>query len=184
MSALKKNPGFTLIELMVTISVLAIGAALAYPSFSGVMRSNRLATSTNTLIASFNLARTEAIRSNRGGGVCPSPDGLACAGSDWNAGVLVFTDNDRSGSWSAGDTPLRYFDAHSRLVIEAELGAGEPGAGGGTAISEVAFDPRGRSSVATEVVLKPVDCKPGDQLQRRVHVTRFGQTRTSKESCE
>ena len=61
--------GFTLVELMITIAVLAIGSALAYPSFSGVMRSNRVATSTNGLLAAFNLARSEAIRTNRGGGV-------------------------------------------------------------------------------------------------------------------
>lgn len=169
--------GFTLIELMVTISIAAIGMAIAYPSFTGVLRSNRVATGTNGLIASFNLARTEAIRSNRGGGVCPSTDGTACSGSDWNAGVLVFMDKDGDRTWSAGDIAIRYFEARPSLSMEAELAAGE-------AVSEVFFDSRGRVDSAVDIVLKPADCKKDSELQRRIHVSRIGQTRTSKEVCE
>lgn len=176
--------GFTLIELMVTISIAAIGMAIAYPSFTGVLRSNRVATGTNSLIASFNLARTEAIRSNRGGGVCPSTDGTACSGSDWNAGLLVFNDLDGDGKWSAGDTSVRYFEARPSLLVEAELAAGESGGGGATNVSEVAFDSRGRAALATDIVLKPADCTKDSDLQRRIHVSRIGQTRISKEVCE
>lgn len=176
--------GFTLIELMVTISIAAIGMAIAYPSFTSVLRSNRVATGTNGLIASFNLARTEAIRSNRGGGVCPSTDGTACSGNDWNAGVLVFTDIDGDRKWSSGDTVIRYFEARPSLSVEAKLAAGESGGGGATTVSEVSFDARGRAALATDIVLKPADCKKDSELQRRIHVSRIGQTRISKEVCE
>lgn len=176
--------GFTLIELMVTISIAAIGMAIAYPSFTGMLRSNRVATGTNGLIASFNLARTEAIRSNRGGGVCPSPDGAACSGTDWSAGFLVYADNDGDGAWSAGDTSIRYFEARPGLSIEGRLAAEESGGGGETTVSEVAFDRRGRAAVATDIVVRPADCKKDSDLQRRIHVSRIGQTRTSKEVCE
>src|SRR5262245_17906118 len=98
--------GFTLIELMITIAVLAIGSALAYPSFSGAIKSNRVATATNSFIAAFNLARSEAIRSNRRGGVCPSTDGQGCDGTDWNAGYMAYEDVDSSDSFSAGDRVL------------------------------------------------------------------------------
>src|SRR5690554_5417112 len=81
MSFCKSQRGVTLIELMVTLAVFAIGAAVAYPSFTSVIRSNRVATSTNNFIGAFNLARSEAIRSNRGGAVCPSADGEACFGT-------------------------------------------------------------------------------------------------------
>lgn len=176
--------GFTLIELMVTISIAAIGMAIAYPSFTGVLRSNRVATGTNAVIASFNLARTEAIRSNRGGGVCPSTDGTECSGTDWNVGVLVFTDRDADRKWSAGDTAIRYFDARPGLLMDAKLAAGESGGGGATTVSEVSFDSRGRAAMAVDIVMKPADCKKDSDLQRRIHVSRIGQTRTGKEVCE
>ena len=67
--------GFTLIELLVTISIMAILLTIALPSFQGSMRSNRVATTSNELLASLSLARSEAIRSTRGGGVCASADG-------------------------------------------------------------------------------------------------------------
>ena len=83
--------GFSLVELLVAIAIVAILVAAAFPSFEGSLRRNRLATTTNELIASVSLARSEAIRSTDGGGVCASADGLAC-GSDWNAGWLVWVD--------------------------------------------------------------------------------------------
>lgn len=184
MSASRTIRGFTLIELMITIAVAAIGMALAYPSFTGLMRSNRVATGTNSLLAAFNLARTEALRSNRGGGVCPSADGQACAGGDWGAGVLVFTDVDSNGGWSAGDTAVRYFDPSANLVFQAAPGAGEAGGGGGGLITEVSFDARGRVASATDITLFPEDCPAGVELQRRIVVGRTGQTRMIREDCE
>jgi len=176
--------GVTLVELMVTVAVMAIGMALAYPSFTSLMRSNRVATGTNDLLAAFNLARTEALRSKRGGGVCPSLSGQTCSGGDWNAGVLVFTDMDANGAWSAGDLAVRFFDPVDSLELDATPGAGEPGAGGGAAISEVAFDRRGRVASATDITLVPEDCPSGAELQRRIVVGRTGQTRMLREECE
>lgn len=171
------SAGFTMVELMITIVIAAIGMALAYPSFTSVIRSNRVATSTNMLVSSFALARTEAIRSNRGAGVCPSTDGAACSGSDWNAGTLVFADNDASGAWSDGDTAIRYFEAKPSLTVTAMP------TGGTAVVPAVAFDTRGRVESPFDVVLRPTDCPDGAELQRRVHVARSGQTRTSHESC-
>lgn len=171
--------GVTLMELMITVAVAAIGMALAYPSFTSLMRSNRVATGTNSLLAAFNLARTEALRSNRGGGVCPSADGESCVGTDWNTGVLVFTDMDGNGTWSAGDVAVRHFDGAERLVLDAS-----PSGGGAGLISEIAFDRRGRVASATDITLLPEDCPAGAELQRRVVVSRTGQARMLREECE
>lgn len=60
--SLRRQNGFTLVELMVTVAVLAILSTIAYPSFQSTIRSNRVATTTNELIASLALARSEAIK--------------------------------------------------------------------------------------------------------------------------
>src|SRR3546814_19233482 len=71
--------GFTLIELMVTISVLAILMMLAVPSFTSIINSNRLTAQSNEVVAALQLARMEAIKQNRRAIVCRSATGTTCA---------------------------------------------------------------------------------------------------------
>jgi type IV fimbrial biogenesis protein FimT len=54
--------GFTLIELMVVVAVLAIVATVAVPSFQNVIENNRLATQTNRFVSTISFARSEAVR--------------------------------------------------------------------------------------------------------------------------
>lgn len=172
--------GFTLIELMITIAVLAVGSMLAYPSFSNVIKSNRVATSTNNLIAAFNLARSEAIRSNRGGGVCPSKSGADCEGTDWNAGFIAFVDQDASGTWSTGDSVIRFFEPNDALAFTAEPGPNEPA---GAGVEVISFERSGRAKHAATLTVKAATCKAGQEFVRVIEVSKPGQTRMKKESC-
>ena len=59
---LKKRAGFTLVELLVTIAVIAIIATIAVPGFQGMTANNRLASDYNEILSGLNLARSEAIK--------------------------------------------------------------------------------------------------------------------------
>ena len=61
MQDIKKNTGFTLIELMVTLAVLAIIATMAAPSFSRILAKQRLTSNTQELIAIIYQARSQAV---------------------------------------------------------------------------------------------------------------------------
>lgn len=90
----KSALGFTLIELMVTIAVLAIVAAIAMPSMQGIVRSNRLSAASTELVTALQLARAEAVRRNARVTVCASIDGLACAATDkWARWIVMGRDN-------------------------------------------------------------------------------------------
>jgi len=83
---LKKSNGFTLVELMMTIAILAILTALALPSYRDFMRKNMVVNEANRLIASLQLARTKSLTGSFRGGVCTSSGPTAlCAGGSPNA---------------------------------------------------------------------------------------------------
>jgi type IV fimbrial biogenesis protein FimT len=89
-----KPRGFTLIELMVTITVLAILLGLAIPSFRDASLGSRLTGYSNDMVASVRLARSEAIKRNRVVVLCATattPDGdVVCADqANWETGWVV-----------------------------------------------------------------------------------------------
>ena len=58
--------GFTLIELMITLGVFAVLTILALPSFNQWIANTKIRSTTESILAGFQLARTEAVRLNRG----------------------------------------------------------------------------------------------------------------------
>lgn len=79
--------GFTLVELMVVLSIAAILLGIGVPSFRSLINSQRITTATNDLLAAIHLTRSEAIK--RGARVDLVPAG---GGDDWAQGWVVFVD--------------------------------------------------------------------------------------------
>ena len=101
----RRGRGFTLIELMVTIAILAIVLGLAVPGLQDFVRRNRLAAATNNMVSSLALARSEAVR---------RATQVTVASADWDAGWQVFVDTGTVGDPSdAGDTVLRVFQPNA-----------------------------------------------------------------------
>jgi type IV fimbrial biogenesis protein FimT len=85
--------GFTLIELMVTVGVAVILIAVGVPAFNNFVMNDRDITQINSLVASFNYARSEAIKQHLSSGVqvCPSSDGATCnLTTKWSCGWIVW----------------------------------------------------------------------------------------------
>ena len=89
-----KSSGFTLLELMITITVLAILLGIGVPSYQDAIRQNRLATTTNDLLASVAVARSEAVKRGTLVTICPANNNQTdCAVNDqWSNGWIVFAD--------------------------------------------------------------------------------------------
>ena len=101
-----KRNGFTLLELLVTLALLGVLAALAAPSFTDTIHRYRVSTVANEFAASINLARDSAIQRN-GNVTIAKLAGSACTDSgDWSCGWQIFRDVNGNGTLNAGTDEL------------------------------------------------------------------------------
>ena len=118
-----KAKGFSLVELMVTVAVLAIVSAIAIPNFTSMINSNRLVSQANELVGVVQGARSEAIRYNQRVYVCSSSNGTTCSGSGtWN-GWLVFLDRNRDAAPQSAEI-LQRGTVRAPLQLTSALGNG------------------------------------------------------------
>lgn len=79
------NRGFTLIELMITVAVLAVLVSIAAPSFRDILESQRMRATAFDLMADLTLARNEALKR----GNIPVPVTLSPASAGWVEGWTI-----------------------------------------------------------------------------------------------
>lgn len=149
--------GFTLVELMIVVALIAILAAMAMPSFTSLMHRNRLAGASNELIAGLQLARSEANRRGVRAVLCRSADAMAaeptCTTADGNwEGWIVFVDNNTAlgaagrGLRQVGEPVL------ARYVVTAPM-LMRPSPAVGTASSRIVFRPDGTARTDDDSLL-------------------------------
>lgn len=103
-----RTRGFTLYELLVTLALVAILAAMAMPSFSALAARARQTAEINALFHAFHQARKESIMRRRVVSLCPSADGESCGNTtDWSHGWLMFYDPSDTG-WSGDGVITRH----------------------------------------------------------------------------
>ncbi|MDQ7983357.1 GspH/FimT family pseudopilin [Pseudomonas sp. G34] len=152
--------GFTLIELMVTIAVLAIVISIAAPSFSNILRDNRTLAMTNELQGAIQLARSEAVKRRSNVVICRrNAAGDDCDNSaDWAAGWLILS----------GTTVIKVWDAVTGLAV----------AGPGTGLT---FKSNGTVTAASNFAVNTPSCT-GPQ-KRTLAVSVIGTTTQKKVDC-
>jgi len=178
----KIRNGFTLIELIVTLTIAGILIALAAPAMKSFIFDQRLTTQANDFIADLNFARSEAIKRAanvticRQGGSLTSPSCNSSA--NWQAGRIVFVDSDGDSAIDSGDTILR--------VRESLDGSNTMSVVGSVALNSVVIASTGLTTLSTgqEAALRLCDSRGTVAVTISVNYTgRATSARSSVSSC-
>lgn len=104
--------GFTLVELMVTLAVAAIVITAGVPSFTTMLKNNRMAMTVNEFLSNVYYARSEAIKRGRPVTLCARASDTACSTTNtWQNGYLIFVDLDSDSVLDTGEDQLRIVGA-------------------------------------------------------------------------
>jgi type IV fimbrial biogenesis protein FimT len=125
----RRQHGFNLLELMVTVTIAAVVLGIGVPTFTEVLANNRMAGAANDLVTAVHTARTEAVKRRATVTICASSNWDAanpdCDLGGGTAGWIVFTDTDGDVSVDApGDTVvLTHAPLADGLTFDIDAGA-------------------------------------------------------------
>lgn len=118
----RRQAGFNMLELMITITIAGIVLAAGIPSFNGLLATNRMAAAANDIITSINTARGEAVKRRQPGAQAVT----LCLSANWNTanpacdlaggandGWIIFIDQNANAAVNGGDTVVQ---AHGPLA--------------------------------------------------------------------
>jgi len=98
-----KEPGFTLVELLIAIVVVTILLAIGVPAFKDFIKNNRVTGLINGHVSVIQLARSEALKRGTNMVICASSDQATCTGKDtWADGWILFSDLNRDNAPDVG----------------------------------------------------------------------------------
>ena len=167
-----KQRGFTVLELMITVSVAAVLATVAVPSFSSFMSNNRITAQANSFHSSILYARSEAVKRNVQVAMCGSSNSAAVnpcgtASSGWTDGWLMFVDDNENGQRDG-----------TEAIIKTNTGVtgGSTFSGNSNVIS---YTNDGRVTTSS-LTFKLCDADNDDKYTRELTISPLGNPKVSK----
>lgn len=116
---IKRAQGFTIIELMMAIMILAILAFVAAPAMRDMIQRNKVEVSSTSLMRSIVAARSEAIARNQPVVLCSSTNGTSCSTGGWDDGWLSFNDVDDDSTLDVGEDVFGVFQVVDPITVRS-----------------------------------------------------------------
>jgi len=168
------SQGVTLIEILLVLVVLIVMNAFAVPAMSEMLNSIRLSSATQSLVASLQLTRVEAIKRGRRVVLCKSTNGESCAHTGgWEQGWIVFQDGNNNATVDVGEIIL-----HREQPLTGNIRL----TGNNTVVSYVSYTPFGQTNTiggAFQAGTLTVCPTPGKRSTvRQIVISSTGRVRT------
>jgi prepilin-type N-terminal cleavage/methylation domain-containing protein len=175
---LKAFRGFTLIELMVVILLIAVLAAIAVPNFRVMILKNDVSSGTSEIVSALMLARNEAVMRRTGVTLCTESGGMA------NGWKIKFGDDVCPPA--STDTLLVEHEPLNRLKLCSTC-SGASGSPVGSPVERFSFNSQGGLSGVSAgehhaMVLIPEECPSGQPAVRLIEVSRLGHVSVQSET--
>lgn len=117
---MRTTQGFTLIECLIALAVLAILLAAASPSMREMKTRNELQSMQHALLSSAQAARGFAVARKEQVSLCASANGLSCdGGANWSHGWLLYAERNRNSRFDGSDELLQVQQNASPVEISA-----------------------------------------------------------------
>lgn len=127
---MKIQNGFTLIEALVVIAIIAIFAAMGVPALQNFVQKQKLASAQQELVALAQMARVTAVAEGGPTVICGASTGERCdGGTVWHGYVIAFRDTDANHARN-GDEPLLFSQPLGNARVRGTRGSLEFNASG------------------------------------------------------
>lgn len=114
--------GYTLLELMVTMAIIAVLAGMGMPAFRTLAGESRVSGVTSAYMHAFNSGRYAAVVAYRPVSICDLDAAGACTGR-WNNRLTVFYDDDNDGQLASGNDVIDVADTGSPREVSVTFRA-------------------------------------------------------------
>lgn len=136
-----------MVELLITVAIVAVLASMAVPSFRTMLVKRSVDSAADTLASDLRFARSEAVKRSNRVTVCASANGTSCTGSGalWKDGWIVFVPSAANGDFTTGDEIVRVQDMLPSIASIAPST--------GTTLTQFVYQPTGWAKAANQTFI-------------------------------